>query len=230
MIEPRKVKERKIYLESKYSKPTQNLYILERGARNGYMTNLEDYVNEWYKYNKDNIISLVKVLDIIKECSEKNNEYHNYINDFIIENGFPCLKLLSKCNEMITYDRILNNQNVIDEHFEIRDVDDIDDIATGIYNLLKESSLPDDEKYAICLENGIYSLYLNNFIEESYDEYTYIVDMLYSKGLNESFNYDDINILHEKDGMDFFPNHIIGLRIWGKTKRKGALTFRTLST
>ena len=239
MIEPRKVKERKIYLESKYSKPTQNLYILERGARNGYITNLEDYVNEWYKYNKDNIISLVKVLDIIKECSEKNNEYHNYnrivsllengvipkikdiksgiyyINDFIIENGFPCLKLLSKCNEMITYDRILNNQNVIDEHFEIRDVDDIDDIATGIYNLLKESSLPDDEKYAICLENGIYSLYLNNFIEESYDEYTYIVDMLYSKGLNESFNYDDINILHEKDGMDFFPNMIISGLIGG---------------
>ena len=125
MIEPRKVKERKIYLESKYSKPTQNLYILERGARNGYITNLEDYVNEWYKYNKDNIISLVKVLDIIKECSEKNNECHNYnrivsllengvipkikdiksgiyyINDFIIENGFPCLKLLSKCNDYL---------------------------------------------------------------------------------------------------------------------------------
>ena len=102
MIEPRKVKERKIYLESKYSKPTQNLYILERGARNGYITNLEDYVNEWYKYNKDNIISLVKVLDIIKYskyykiCFTFNSKSYyictqnkNLIN-YIIQIKTPC--------------------------------------------------------------------------------------------------------------------------------------------
>lgn len=241
MIQPLRIKQRKLYLNSKYEPPIQNLNLLEKSARSGNMNDLESYINEWCSYNKDNTLSLKNILSVISGfMKNNNNECHKnkvvslienniipkvkdmksgvyFINDCINENNLPSFKLLIKCNEIFTYDRVINNQNIIDENCSIYQ-DEIEDVVYDICNLLKESNLNNNDKYTIALENSLYTkfkLSMNSTINESDNDIKDIVDTFYSLFFNESLDYEKINPISLNEKHDDMVGAFTGMILTG---------------
>lgn len=240
MFEISKINQRKNYLESEFTVAKDNLFILERSAKQGNFSSLEKYISQWDSYNIDEYVSLNHCLDIIQEFLKVDNKDYikdkvtyivesniipkirdryliTSINEFALENELPCFKLLTKCNEMVTYDRILKNQSLIEENLNLSDFSDIEDLILNICELYNNSnSLSKDEKYVLSLENSIYTYNMmkNKYciIEEEYD----IIDTVntyYELIYHESFDYNNINPISE--AIDAFSGIIVAGAIGG---------------
>lgn len=240
MFEVSKINQRKNYLESDFTVAKDNLFILERSAKQGNFSSLEKYISQWDSYNIDEYVSLNHCLDIIQEFLKVDNKDYikdkvtyivesniipkirdryliTSINEFALENELPCFKLLTKCNEMVTYDRILKNQSLIEENLDLSEFDNIEDIVLNICELYNNTnSLYKDEKYVLSLENSIYTYNMmkNKYciIEEEYD----IIDTVntyYELVYHESFDYNIINPISE--AIDAFSGIIVAGAIGG---------------
>ena len=229
MIQPLKVKQRQIYIESEYQKPIHNLSMLESSARKGDIRDLESYSLEWYSYNKDNIVSLRKFINIMDECYSNNhsdkvvNILENnvipkikdirsgsrLIHNFLYENNLPTYGCMVKCNEFITYDRIINNQKLFNEFdFTV----DMEDTVLELCNFVDNSNLSPNDKFVISLENSLYSYYNANKIYQpySYEDIENLVEMYYTISEGKEFDYDDINIIDENhDEIGVFKGAIV---------------------
>ena len=241
MIRPMNIKQRERFLKSQYEKPTKNLLQLESSARKGNIIDLQSYCTEWDCYCKDNTKALIHTMDIINEFKENNNSdiefiinrdilprvrdtrgASYYIKDFINKNSFSEAVSL-KFNDIVTYDRVLKNQKIIDENLNFDAYDDIDDMSIAISTLLEDSSLSDEEKYIVSVENSIYSAFKCKFFhEEDYKEAKDSVDLFFSMKDNRSFNYDEINpmsdaIKETKKVKEESLDSIVETVMYGKT-------------
>lgn len=230
MIQPLKVKQRKIYLESEFQKPTKNLFILENSARKGNIEDLENYIQEWTSYSEDNTSSLVHLLDIISEYnlynhseSEQNkllyviengivNKVKNmkigihYIHEFLIDNNLPMYNILLKCNEMLTYDRILSNQKIFTESCNFSN---LEDLTIEICNIVNESNISDNDKFIIALENAIYNS-LRDPYDINCDEVQNIVENYFIIESDRLYEYENINVIQERsDNIEAFKGMIV---------------------
>lgn len=229
MIQPLKVKQRQFYLESNYEKPTHNLSILESSARRGNIRDLESYSLEWCSYNKDNYRSLKKFIDIMEECYSNNKsdkvlyilENHvipkvkdirsgsRLIHNFLYENDLPTYEPMIECNKIATYDRIIRNQRMFNLDFS----EDWEDNVLEICNYVNDTNISINDKFAISLENSLYTYYLNNNIYRgfSYDDIENLVEMYYTISEGKEFNYDKINIIDERynDEIGVFKGAIV---------------------
>ena len=219
MLELSKINKRKDLINLGYEEPKKNLDLLERSINDIYT--LENYVSEWRTYDVYEVESLSNVLNIIETFLEKNNkkyikdkiedmiEYYiipkisdrnsiSIMNEFILDNGLQPLKLLSKINEMFTYDRIIRNQSKLDKVINV--YNDFSDTVLEICNIYNESPLSINEKYALSLENSLYSYdktktkyYMNINRDDVIDNVNMYYELLY----NESFDYNSINTINE---------------------------------
>lgn len=229
MIQPLKVKQRQNYLESEYQKPIHNLSMLESSARKGDIRDLEEYSLEWYSYNKDNTNSLRKFITIMDECYS-NNQSDKVINilennvipkikdirsgsrlihNFLYENDLPTYECMVKCNEFITYDRIINNQKMFNE-FDF--TENIEDTVLELCNYVNSSNISANDKFAISLENSLYSYYNanKNYLPYSYEDIENIVEMYYTISEGKEFDYNEINIIDENyDEIGVFKGAIV---------------------
>lgn len=238
MIDILNVNKRK-YNEEVNSYP-HNLSLLERSARCGNISNMEECLKLWNCFYSNETLSLNHTLDIVKECLSHNNE--EYIRNkisFIIENnlipqiykkdsymsinkfsldcGLPNLSIMSKCNEMITYDRILKNQSILESNLDVLSYDDIEECVMDICEIYNNSSLSSKEKYALSIENSLYTKnILSNkiIISESNEDIINLVDLFFALNCNDQFEYDEINpicVVNEDDINSFSYSVVNGM-------------------
>lgn len=219
MLELSKINQRKTNTDLGYTPPSKNLDRLKNSINSIY--SLESYVTEWRSYDINEQKSLDNVLSIIESFLEKNNKDYminnvermiesyiipkitnknciNTINEFALDNNLQSMKFLAKLNEMFTYDRILRNQNILEKKISI--YKDFTDTVLEICNLYDESNLSTEEKFALSLENSLYTYDTSigkYYIFNSRDEVIDTVEMYYGLSYNEAFDYSLINVINE---------------------------------
>lgn len=255
MFELSKIKQRKNYLESEFQTPKDNLFILEKSAKQGNISSLEKYISEWDSYNIDEYISLNHCLTIMEDFLKVNNKDYiknkitfitenniipkikdkyliQMINEFTIRNELPNFRLLKKCNEMITYDRIIKNQNIIEKQLNLDEFDDMEDMVLNICELYQNNKiLTKNEKYALSLENSLYTF--NNkknyyYVFEEEDDIIDTVNTYFEMIYHESFDYNTINPISE--AINTFSGIIIGGSIGGVYLNNGLSIDKMLSS
>ena len=233
MLNPLDINKRKHEVEQAIS--PQNLSMTERSARKGSISKMEECFKYWNSFSVDETLSLHHTLDIVKECLSHNND--EYVKDkisFILENnlipklhkkesllelntfsidcGLPNLKLLSKCNEMITYDRILRNQNTLENGIEVTSYKDLEECVMDICNAYNNSGLSMKEKYALSVESSLYTKYLLSniiMVNESNEDIIDLVDLFFALNCNEQFEYDKINPISLNEDINSFSYSVV---------------------
>lgn len=233
MLNPLDINKRKHEVEQAIS--PQNLSMTERSARKGSISKMEECFKYWNSFSVDETLSLHHTLDIVKECLSNNND--EYVKDkisFILENnlipklhkkesllelntfsidcGLPNLKLLSKCNEMITYDRILRNQNTLEKGIEVTSYKDLEECVMDICNAYNNSGLSMKEKYALSVESSLYTKYLLSniiMVNESNKDIIDLVDLFFALNCNEQFEYNKINPISLNEDINSFSYSVV---------------------
>ena len=233
MLNPLDINKRKHEVERAIS--PQNLSMAERSARKGSISKMEECFKYWNSFSVDETLSLHHTLDIVKECLSHNND--DYVKDkisFILENnlipklhkkesllelntfsidcGLPNLKLLSKCNEMITYDRILRNQNTLENGIEVTSYRDLEECVMDICNAYNNSGLSMKEKYALSVESSLYTKYLLSniiMVNESDEDIIDLVDLFFALNCNEQFEYNKINPISLNEDINSFSYSVV---------------------